>query len=139
MKLATRWALPDMRALAAAQIGKHGECVTRLEVARKYDVKELLPGALEEVFKGAKNQERLKRFRDRGSSALWVETGDRVTEEEKRRDLEGRERLVREGGWRYEVAGGRQEGGLGVFRFASSEVNWESGGPGDEGLMLCVL
>lgn len=60
---------------------------------------------MEEVFKGAKNQERLKRFRDRGSSALWVETGDRVTEEEKRRDLEGRERLVREGGWRYEGAG----------------------------------
>lgn len=62
---------------------------------------------MEEVFKGAKNQERLKRFRERGSSAMWVETGDRVTEEEKRRDLEGRERMVREGGWRYEPAQGR--------------------------------
>lgn len=57
---------------------------------------------MEEVFKGGKNQERLKRFRDRGSSAAWVETGDAVTSAEKRRDMEMRERVVKEGGWRYE-------------------------------------
>ncbi|KAK4541978.1 hypothetical protein LTR36_007178 [Oleoguttula mirabilis] len=62
---------------------------------------------MEEVFKnGGKNgADRLKRFRDRGSSAAWVETGDAVTSAEKRRDMEGRERVVREGGWRYEPAG----------------------------------
>ena len=56
---------------------------------------------MEEVFKGAKNQERLKRFRDRGSSAMWHETGDAVTVEEKRRDMEARERVYKEGGWSY--------------------------------------
>jgi len=56
---------------------------------------------MEEVFKGAKNQERLKRFRDRGSSAMWHETGDAVTSEEKRRDMEARERVYKEGGWSY--------------------------------------
>ncbi|USW53646.1 Putative inner centromere protein [Septoria linicola] len=57
---------------------------------------------MEEVFKNGKNQDRLKRFRDRGSSAMWIETGDAVTSAEKRRDMELRERVVREGGWRYE-------------------------------------
>ncbi|EME45904.1 hypothetical protein DOTSEDRAFT_32613 [Dothistroma septosporum NZE10] len=57
---------------------------------------------MDEVFKNSKNQERLKRFRDRGSSAMWHETGDAVTSAEKRRDMEMRERVVREGGWRYE-------------------------------------
>ncbi|KXT00941.1 hypothetical protein AC578_5699 [Pseudocercospora eumusae] len=57
---------------------------------------------MDEVFKNSKNQERLKRFRERGSSAMWVETGDAVTSAEKRRDMELRERVVREGGWRYE-------------------------------------
>ncbi|KAL1583625.1 hypothetical protein WHR41_07793 [Cladosporium halotolerans] len=56
---------------------------------------------MEEVFKGAKNQERLKRFRDRGSSAMWVETGDAVTSAEKQRDMEARERVYKEGGWSY--------------------------------------
>lgn len=56
---------------------------------------------MEEVFKGAKNQERLKRFRDRGSSAMWVETGDAVTTAEKQRDMEARERVYKEGGWSY--------------------------------------
>lgn len=56
---------------------------------------------MEEVFKGAKNQERLKRFRDRGSSAMWHETGDAVTSEEKKRDMEARERVYKEGGWSY--------------------------------------
>ena len=57
---------------------------------------------MEEVFKNGKNQDRLKRFRERGSSAMWVETGDAVTSAEKRRDMELRERVVRDGGWRYE-------------------------------------
>lgn len=57
---------------------------------------------MEEVFKGGKNPERLKRFRERGSSARWVESGDAVTSAEKRRDMEGRERVVRDGGWRFE-------------------------------------
>jgi hypothetical protein len=56
---------------------------------------------MEEVFKGAKNQERLKRFRDRGSSAMWHETGDAVTLEEKRKDMEARERVYKDGGWSY--------------------------------------
>ncbi|KAK5732522.1 hypothetical protein LTR17_010461 [Elasticomyces elasticus] len=56
---------------------------------------------MEEVFKGGKN-DRMKRFRDRGSSAAWLETGDAVTSAEKRRDMEARERVVRDGGWRFE-------------------------------------
>ncbi|KAF2479888.1 hypothetical protein BDY17DRAFT_326893 [Neohortaea acidophila] len=57
---------------------------------------------MDEVFKNAKNPDRLKRLRERGSSARWVESGDAVTSAEKRRDMELRERVVREGGWRYE-------------------------------------
>ena len=57
---------------------------------------------MEEVFKGGKNAERLKRFRDRTSSAQWVESGDQVTSAEKRKDMMMRERVVRDGGWRYE-------------------------------------
>ena len=52
--------------------------------------------------KPANLNKRLKRFRERGSSAMWVETGDAVTSAEKKRDMELRERVVREGGWRYE-------------------------------------
>ncbi|KAJ9667607.1 hypothetical protein H2201_002142 [Coniosporium apollinis] len=50
---------------------------------------------MEEVFR---NKDRHKRFRDRTSSANW-NGADRLTEEERRRDREGRERLVRDGGW----------------------------------------
>ena len=57
---------------------------------------------MDEVFKNAKNQERLKKFRDRGSSAMWVESGDAVTSAEKRKDMQLRERVAKEGGWRYE-------------------------------------
>lgn len=60
----------------------------------------IAPLMMEEVFKGTKT-DRLKRFRERGSSARWVESGDQVTAEEKRRDGEMRERLFREGGWSY--------------------------------------
>ena len=57
---------------------------------------------MDEVFRNGKNADRLKRLRDRGSSAAWVQSGDAVTSAEKRRDMEMRERVVREGGWRYE-------------------------------------
>lgn len=57
---------------------------------------------MEEVFRNGKNQERLKKLRDRSSSAAWVLNGDAVTSAEKRKDMELRERVVREGGWRYE-------------------------------------
>ncbi|KAK5175857.1 uncharacterized protein LTR77_000997 [Saxophila tyrrhenica] len=56
---------------------------------------------MEEVFRNGKNAERLKKFRDRSSSAMWVQTGDAITSAEKRRDMEVRERVAREGGWRY--------------------------------------
>ncbi len=57
---------------------------------------------MEEVFRNGKNPERMKKFRDRTSSAMWVQTGDAITSAEKRKDMEVRERVAREGGWRYE-------------------------------------
>ncbi|KAF2840233.1 hypothetical protein M501DRAFT_1002545 [Patellaria atrata CBS 101060] len=57
----------------------------------------IAPLQMEEIFK---NKERAKRFRDRGSSANW-NGNDRLTEEERRKDREGRERMMREGGWTY--------------------------------------
>ena len=47
-------------------------------------------------------KERLKKFRDRTSSANWS-GADALTEEERRRDREARERLCREGKWRFGV------------------------------------
>lgn len=60
----------------------------------------IAPLRMDEVFKGAKG-DRIKNFRDRGSSARWVETGDAVTQEEKKRDQEMRGRLFKDGGWSY--------------------------------------
>lgn len=60
----------------------------------------IAPLQMEEVFK---NKDRHKRFRDRTSSANWS-GADRLTEEERRRDREGRERLMREGGWTFNGA-----------------------------------
>lgn len=57
---------------------------------------------MEEVFRNGKNQERLKKLRDRSSSAAWVLNGDAVTSAEKRRDMELRERVAREGAWKYD-------------------------------------
>ncbi|KAF2844875.1 inner centromere protein-like protein [Plenodomus tracheiphilus IPT5] len=51
---------------------------------------------MEKVFP---NKERHKRFRERTSSAFWA--NDEVTAEEKRKEKEARERLVREGAWTY--------------------------------------
>ena len=53
---------------------------------------------MEEVFKN--NKDRLKKFRDRTSSANWSGT-DRLTEDDKKKDREGRERMMRDGGWTY--------------------------------------
>ena len=51
---------------------------------------------MEEVF--SNNKDRFHKFRQRTSSANW--TGqDRLTEDEIRKDLEGRERIRRHGGW----------------------------------------
>ena len=56
----------------------------------------IAPLNMEQVFP---NKERHKRFRERTSSAYWVH--DQVTDEEKRKEREARERLVREGAWTY--------------------------------------
>ncbi|KAJ8110276.1 hypothetical protein OPT61_g6837 [Boeremia exigua] len=56
----------------------------------------IAPLNMEQVFP---NKERHKRFRERTSSAYWVH--DQVTDEEKRKEKEARERLVREGAWTY--------------------------------------
>ncbi|KAL9055929.1 MAG: hypothetical protein Q9162_003225 [Coniocarpon cinnabarinum] len=61
----------------------------------------IAPLSMEEVFKGA-SKDRMKRFRDRTSSANW-NGPDRLTEEERRRDREARERLEKDGGWTYET------------------------------------
>ena len=60
----------------------------------------IAPLKMEEIFaKG--NKERLKRLKDRTSSANWVKSGDALTLEEVRIDREQRERMRVEGGWRY--------------------------------------
>jgi hypothetical protein len=56
----------------------------------------IAPLNMEAVFP---NKERHKRFRERTSSAFWA--NDQVTEEEKRKDREAKERLVRDGAWTY--------------------------------------
>ncbi|KAF4546461.1 Inner centromere protein [Lasiodiplodia theobromae] len=58
------------------------------------------PLQMEEIFK---NKDRHKRFRERTSSAYWVK--DKLTEEERKKDMEGRERLMRDGGWTYDNKG----------------------------------
>jgi len=57
----------------------------------------IAPLQMEEVFK---NKERHKKFRERTSSAVWA--NDKVTEEERRKDREARERLIKEGGWTFQ-------------------------------------
>ncbi|KAL5377687.1 hypothetical protein DPSP01_009612 [Paraphaeosphaeria sporulosa] len=56
----------------------------------------IAPLNMEQVFP---NKERHKRFRERTSSAYWA--NDQVTEEERRKDREAKERLFREGAWTY--------------------------------------
>lgn len=60
----------------------------------------IAPLKMEEIFaKG--NKERLKRLKDRTSSANWIKSGDALTLEEVRIDREQRERMRLEGGWRF--------------------------------------
>ncbi|KIX03532.1 uncharacterized protein Z518_07085 [Rhinocladiella mackenziei CBS 650.93] len=60
----------------------------------------IAPLKMEEIFaKG--NKDRLKRLRDRTSSANWAFSGDGLTLEEVRADRELRERMRIEGGWRF--------------------------------------
>ncbi|KAJ4516514.1 hypothetical protein HRR83_001848 [Exophiala dermatitidis] len=60
----------------------------------------IAPLKMEEIFaKG--NKDRLKRLRDRTSSANWALSGDGLTLEEVRADREQRQRLRLEGGWRF--------------------------------------
>ena len=59
----------------------------------------IAPLMMDEVFKGG-SKERQARFRARTSSANW-NGPDRLTEEERRRDFEARERLERNGGWTF--------------------------------------
>jgi len=61
----------------------------------------IAPLMMEEVFKG--NKERQARFRARTSSANWGGP-DRLTEEERRRDKEARERMENDGGWTFKAA-----------------------------------
>lgn len=62
----------------------------------------IAPLRMEEIFaKG--NKDRLKRFRERTSSANWATSGDGLTVEEVRADREMRARIRGEGGWRFEV------------------------------------
>ncbi|KAH7396555.1 hypothetical protein DE146DRAFT_614266 [Phaeosphaeria sp. MPI-PUGE-AT-0046c] len=56
----------------------------------------IAPLNMEAVFP---NKERHKRFRERTSSAFWH--NDQITEEDKRKEREARERLVRDGAWTY--------------------------------------
>lgn len=58
----------------------------------------IAPLMMEEVFKG--NKERHEKFRKRTSSANW-NGADKLTEAERRKDLEGRERLQRDGAWTF--------------------------------------
>lgn len=60
------------------------------------------PLHMEEIFKD--NKERFKRFRDRTSSANWLSTGDGLTADEVKWDMEQRERLKKNGGWTYNPA-----------------------------------
>lgn len=60
----------------------------------------IAPLKMEEIFSKG-NKDRLKRLRDRTSSANWTLSGDGLTLEEVRADREQRERMRLEGGWRF--------------------------------------
>jgi hypothetical protein len=61
----------------------------------------IAPLHMEQVFP---NKERHKRFRDRTSSAYWA--NDQLTEEDKKKDKEARERLAQVGAWQYHPSPG---------------------------------
>lgn len=60
----------------------------------------IAPLKMEEIFSKG-NKDRLKRLRDRTSSANWTLSGDGLTLEEVRADREQRERMRLEGGWKF--------------------------------------
>lgn len=61
----------------------------------------IAPLRMEEIFAKGSNKDRLKKFRERTSSANWALSGDGLTIEEVRADREMRERMRVQGGWRY--------------------------------------
>ncbi|KAF2765393.1 hypothetical protein EJ03DRAFT_385347 [Teratosphaeria nubilosa] len=61
-----------------------------------------------------------------GSSAVRVEMGDVIVLGDQRRDLEKRERVAKEGGWRYEPGKGKS-GSSGKAGGSVSPANEESG------------
>ena len=60
----------------------------------------IAPLKIEEIFNKG-NKDRLKRLRDRTSSANWALSGDGLTLEEVKADREQRQRMRLEGGWKY--------------------------------------
>lgn len=59
----------------------------------------IAPLQMEQVFQ---NKDRHKQFRPRTSSANWSGT-DQLTEEDRRKDREARERMMRDGGWQFHL------------------------------------
>ncbi|KJK88434.1 hypothetical protein H633G_07686 [Metarhizium anisopliae BRIP 53284] len=59
------------------------------------------PLNMEEVF--SKSKDRWHKFRARTSSANWT-GADRLTEDDIRKDMAGRDKLRRDGGWSYEMS-----------------------------------
>lgn len=62
----------------------------------------IAPLSMEEVFKGT-SKERQAKFRKRTSSAQWSGP-DRLTEEERRKDFEARQRLQAQGRWTFDTS-----------------------------------
>jgi len=61
----------------------------------------IAPLRMEEIFTTKGSKDRLKRLRDRTSSANWALSGDGLTVEEIQADREQRQRMRLEGGWKY--------------------------------------
>jgi hypothetical protein len=83
-----KWAQPDeLKALLIEQEGKEADLIFG----------PIAPFSLEETFKADK---KIKKFRDRTSSANWGGP-DGLTQEEIRKDLAERQRLRLNGGWTF--------------------------------------
>lgn len=63
----------------------------------------IAPLKMDELFHPNGKSKKKYDFKDRTSSVNWATSGDLLTEEEKRRDREARERLIREGGWTFQL------------------------------------
>ena len=64
----------------------------------------MAPLRMEEIFAKGTHKDRLKRLRDRTSSARWIENGDVLTKEEVEKDKIARDRIRGEGGWRMGIS-----------------------------------